>query len=111
MLTISGKIELIKFVSHPMVQFWLQFTQIPMVAIQSINSICDKFIWKSKVHKMSWEDVCKSKQEGGLSIRKFDDMTKAIVIIMVWKFLQGDSLWDKWMCNRYCKIQIFALQA
>lgn len=61
MLNISVRIEFVKTVIHPVVQFWLQFTHFSMTVIQRINSICANFIWKSKVHKMFWDDVCNLK--------------------------------------------------
>lgn len=48
----SGKIELVKTVIHPMVQFWLQFTQFSVGIIQRISYLCANFIWKSKAQKI-----------------------------------------------------------
>lgn len=61
-----------------------------MTVIKKINSICANFAWKSKVHKMNWDDICKPKQEGGLGLRKIEDMEKAVTIKLIWKFLQGE---------------------
>lgn len=94
-LNISGRIELVKTVIRPLIQFWMHLSQIPVSMIQRINSICADFIWKSKVHKMNWNDVCKCKQEGGLGINKLEDTAKAVAIKLVWKYLQGDTLWAR----------------
>lgn len=40
MLNISGRSELIKTVIYPMLQFWLQFTLIPVTITQRINYLC-----------------------------------------------------------------------
>lgn len=53
LLNISGRVELIKTVILPMIQFWLQLSQLPMVVKHKINSICANFIWKFKAHNMS----------------------------------------------------------
>lgn len=103
MLNISGRVELIKNIIHPMIQFWLRFTYFPLTVIQRINSLCANFLWKSKTHKMSWEDACKTKSEGGFGIRKIEDLSKAVVVNLLWKFINGESLWAKWTKNRYNK--------
>lgn len=92
MLNISGRIELVKTVIHPIIQFWMQFSQLPIAVTQRIKSICANFIWKSKAHKMCWDDVCKTKNEGGLGIRKNDEVAKAVAVKLIWKYVLGDSL-------------------
>lgn len=65
------------------------------------------FMWKFKSQKMSWDDVYKTKNKGGLGIRRLDDIAKEISIKLVQKFLQGDSLRAKWLKNKYCKNKNF----
>lgn len=52
---------------------------------------------------MSWDNVCKTKSEGGLGIKRIKDIAKATAVKMLWNFIQGDTLWGKWMHNKYCK--------
>lgn len=66
------------------------------------KALCANFIWKSKAHKMCWDDVCKSKNQGGLGIRKIKDIAKAVAVKLVWKFIQKESIWAKWMHSKYC---------
>jgi hypothetical protein len=107
MLNISGRTELIKTVIHPILQFWLQFTQFPVAIIQRINTLCANFLWKSKAHQMKWEEVCRTKSEGGFGIRKIEDISKAVATNLLWKFINCDSLWAKWTHNKYCKNENF----
>lgn len=51
---------------------------------------------------MSWDDVCKTKGEGGLGIKKLEDITKSTAIKLLWRFIQGESLWAKWIQNKNC---------
>lgn len=51
---------------------------------------------------MCWDDVCKTKGVGGLGIRKIDEVAKAIATKLLWSYIQGESLWAKWMHNKYC---------
>lgn len=52
-------------------------------------------------------DVCKTKEEGGIGIRKLEDVAKEINIKLVWKYLQQDGFWAKWVKNKYCKNKNF----
>lgn len=88
---------------YPIIQFWLQFSQFLVAIIQKINSICANFLWNSKAHKIYWDDVCKTKTEGGLGVRIIDEVTKAMAIKLLWNYINGDTLWAKWMQNKYCK--------
>lgn len=42
------------------------------------------------------------KSEVGLGIKRIEDIAKAIVVKLSWKFIQGDSPQEKWMHNKYC---------
>lgn len=85
----------------------MQLSQILMSMAHRINSSCANFLWKSKIHKLRWDDVCKPKNKGGLGIKSLDDTVKAVAIKLVWKFIQGDSLWAKWMHSKYCSTNNF----
>lgn len=52
---------------------------------------------------MNWDDVCKTKNEGGLGIKIIEDLAEAVAVKLTWNFLQEDSTWAKWMYNKYCK--------
>lgn len=52
---------------------------------------------------MCWDDVYKTKNEEGLGIRRIDEVAKAVAIKLLWNYITGDTLWEKWMQNKYCK--------
>ncbi|GKA39579.1 hypothetical protein Tco_0732130 [Tanacetum coccineum] len=61
------------------------------------------FLWcqgdmKRGKAKVSWEDVCLPKQEGGLGIRRLENFNVALMSTHVWKIVtRKDSLWVKWI--------------
>ncbi|KAL0288309.1 UNVERIFIED_CONTAM: hypothetical protein Sradi_7100700 [Sesamum radiatum] len=61
------------------------------------------FLWKgvagSGLAKVSWEQVCKPKDEGGLGIRRVMHMNHALILKQVWRILQEDSssIWVSWV--------------
>lgn len=100
-LNIHGMIELVKAVIYPMINYWMRFCQFPIVVINRLYSIGGNFSFKSKTHKMSWELAHKTKAEGVVGIKRLDDVAKAAAMKLVWKILQKNSLWAKWMYSTY----------
>ncbi|GJX83736.1 reverse transcriptase zinc-binding domain-containing protein [Tanacetum coccineum] len=48
--------------------------------------------------KVSWEDVCLCKQEGGHGIRRLENFNVALMSTHVWKIVtRKESLWVKWI--------------
>ncbi|KAL0439823.1 UNVERIFIED_CONTAM: hypothetical protein Slati_2465300 [Sesamum latifolium] len=49
--------------------------------------------------KVSWAQVCKPKEEGGLGIRRVLHMNQALMMKQVWRVLQEDtnSIWVAWV--------------
>ncbi|GJZ97902.1 cation/H(+) antiporter 24-like protein [Tanacetum coccineum] len=48
--------------------------------------------------KVTWEDVCIPKREGGLGIRRLEGFNKALISTHIWSLLlRKESLWVKWI--------------
>lgn len=73
----------------------MQICQVPNAIIHKIEQICANFLWQRKHHKINWQNVCKPKA-GGL-----DELDKAYAMKLAWVYLQQNSLWSKWLQNRY----------
>ncbi|KAL0444869.1 UNVERIFIED_CONTAM: hypothetical protein Slati_2209600 [Sesamum latifolium] len=62
-----------------------------------------KFLWQGSsgrgYAKVSWLQVCKSKEEGGLGIRRVVHMNQALMLKHLWRILQEDtqSIWVQWI--------------
>ena len=47
---------------------------------------------------VSWDNVCRPKSEGGLGIRKNDEVNRATITKLGWRILtDNDSIWVKIM--------------
>ncbi|KAL9661428.1 hypothetical protein QQ045_026252 [Rhodiola kirilowii] len=72
---------------------------LPKIVIHAVNAICAKFLWKGNCekkggHLVKWNDVCKSKEEGGLGLKNIERMNLAMVTNQIWgKYLGRASLW------------------
>ncbi|XP_021995747.1 uncharacterized protein LOC110892919 [Helianthus annuus] len=48
--------------------------------------------------KVSWNSICKPKYEGGLGLRRLQDVNKALMVSHIWSIItKRDSLWVQWI--------------
>lgn len=48
--------------------------------------------------KVSWEDLCFPKDEGGLGVRKLRESARVFALKLIWRlFTQSSSLWVSWV--------------
>lgn len=73
MLSIAGRVQLVRAVSFAIANYWLQCFPIPKTVIKRINTACKTFVWTcgnapSRKSSIAWKVVCKPKKKGGLNI-------------------------------------------
>ncbi|XP_043687745.1 uncharacterized protein LOC122638959 [Telopea speciosissima] len=74
LLSSTGKEVLLKSSALPMVNFASSHFKLPISLTDEISQASSNFFWeddsdKSKIHWVSWESMCRSKQKGGLGLR------------------------------------------
>lgn len=48
--------------------------------------------------RVSWENICKPKQEGGLGIRRLEEFQAVFELKRVWSFFsESGSIWVAWL--------------
>ncbi|XP_042045568.1 uncharacterized protein LOC121791808 [Salvia splendens] len=57
---------------------------------------------KRRTHWIAWEQICLPTTEGGLGIRKFEDVLKAFNVKLWWRVREQNSLWASHMYSKYC---------
>ncbi|XP_024005015.1 uncharacterized protein LOC112082148 [Eutrema salsugineum] len=76
--------------------------RLPKRCFYTIESMCSAFLWSGSPHdsskaKVSWNDVCRPKTEGGLGIRRMHDSSRVFALKLVWRlFTSPQSLWFSW---------------
>lgn len=68
-LSYAGKVQLITSVLQGVECFWLSMLPLPLGIIDRIYNICRSFMWTSRHPPISWANMCKPKEEGGLGFR------------------------------------------
>jgi mannosylglycoprotein endo-beta-mannosidase len=106
-LNFAGRLELIKTVIYGTISYWYLTYKFPISISKEIERICANFLWKGHLHSMRWEDVCKTKREGGFGLRSIQNLCDAAGVKKIWRLLNGNSMWSEWMLNKYLKQDCF----
>ena len=102
-LSFAGRLQLIGSVLYSTINFWMSAFRLPNQCIQEINSICTAFLWSGPVlsthkAKISWRDVCKPRDEGGLGLRNLTEANNVYCLKLIWRILSTrSSLWVRWI--------------
>lgn len=81
----------------------------PVSVINKLHKIfakifCDNATGLNNKHWVSWEAMCYPRNEEGLVLRSFQDISKALFAKLWWIFRTStSSLWVSFMWNKYCK--------
>ncbi|XP_075508005.1 uncharacterized protein LOC142544859 isoform X1 [Primulina tabacum] len=101
-LSYAGKLELIRSVIQGIECFWLSVLPVPNCVIDSIHSLCRKFVWPTKRPLIAWNTLCKPLADGGLGLKNLRAWNLALIAKTLWKIhLKKDNLWIKWINHIY----------
>lgn len=105
LLSIGGRLVLIKSVLAAMPIHLMSVLRIPALVLKKINSLMADFLWEgkhsSRIHWVNWRRICLPTSEGGLGILHLESMMKALQSRLAWSFVQGTSLWAKLLRKKY----------
>ncbi|KAL0292755.1 UNVERIFIED_CONTAM: hypothetical protein Sradi_6976200 [Sesamum radiatum] len=102
-LTFVGRTQLIRSVMSAMHNYWASIFLLPKAVIKEIKGRMRHFLWRGSSDrgyaKVSWDQVCKPKCEGGLGIRRVMHLNQALMLKHVWRLLREDrnSIWVQWV--------------
>ena len=105
-LSYAGRLQIIKSILFSIQIYWSMHFILPKRICKEIEQLLRNFLWtgteiKSSTHKVSWEDICCPKREGGLSIRRVEDWNKAAMMRHLWAVCSSqNSLWVQW-CHKF----------
>lgn len=73
-ISIGGRATLVQTNLSSIPLYWMSFLLLPKSIEMALRSICCSFLWggkdmENKVAWVRWEEMCKSKKEGGLGFR------------------------------------------
>jgi hypothetical protein len=85
----------------------MQTANIPASVCDEAEKICGDFIWGSttnqrKCHLVSWEKICRPKEEGGLGFKNLRMLNQAYIHKLAWQMVaEPNKLWVQVMRAKY----------
>ena len=107
-MSMAGRATLIQSTLSTIPYYTMQSTKLPRSTCDEIDRRNKEFLWgelegERKVHLVSWENVNKPKQEGGLGIKSTRQVNAAFLAKLVWRLLaEPKSLWSRLLRAKYC---------
>lgn len=99
----TRRLMLVKSVINSITNFWCSAFWLPKACIDIIDSMFSAFLWSGSPKdsikvKVSWREVCRPMEKGGLGVRKISDVSTVFSLKLIWRLLNGKmSLWADWM--------------
>ncbi|EOY25448.1 Uncharacterized protein TCM_016754 [Theobroma cacao] len=110
-LSPGGRITLLRSVLSSMPMYLLQVLKPPVVVIEKIERLFNSFLWgdsttDKRMHWVAWYKLTFPCSEGGLDIRRLNDVSDAFMMKLWWRFQTCDGLWTNFLKTKYCMGQI-----
>ncbi|KAL9993786.1 putative RNA-directed DNA polymerase [Helianthus debilis subsp. tardiflorus] len=104
LLSFVGRLQLILSVLSSIHIFWASVLILPARVVKELENRMRNFLWsqdgsfqKGKT-KVSWKTICQPKYEGGLGLRRIQDVNRALMVSHVWSIItKRESLWVQWI--------------
>lgn len=106
---LSGRATLVQSVSSTIPSYSMQTMLLPVSVCDRLDRLSRDFLWgdtleKKKIHLVKWDKVCKSKECGGLGIKKARKQNLALLSKLGWKVSnQDESLWANIFSDKYLR--------
>ncbi|PPR85759.1 hypothetical protein GOBAR_AA34933 [Gossypium barbadense] len=101
----TGKAQLVQAMWFHIKNYWAWHFLLPKQAIKLVNQMCMRFLWKGqnekvKVARVTWEQICKPKNGGGLILKDLASWNRHVGRhVMQLPLVQNSSWgWKKLMC-------------
>ncbi|KAL0413815.1 UNVERIFIED_CONTAM: hypothetical protein Sradi_1583200 [Sesamum radiatum] len=100
-LSSAARAQLLKLEMESLCIYWGTAFILPKGVIRTIESRFRSFLWKDGsgrgYAKVSWEQVCSSKEQGGLGLTNITAMNKALISRHLWMLI---ATHDRWAVGR-----------
>ncbi|KAL8496805.1 hypothetical protein ACS0TY_020472 [Phlomoides rotata] len=95
-LSLAGKVTLVKSVIQAIPTYLMTCFKIPKGILEKIESAIARFLWGQKgeekrVHWLRWDVLCKPKKKGGFGLRNLGNFNSALLAKQGWRLIQDDQ--------------------
>ncbi|KAL8498535.1 hypothetical protein ACS0TY_021749 [Phlomoides rotata] len=98
-ISFGGRIILLNAVLNSLPTYYLSFYRLPKHTLREIVKLQRDFLWGGgvngkKIPWVAWNDICKSKVDGGLGVKHLDLFNKSLLSKWAWLIrVEPNSLW------------------
>ena len=105
LLTMAGRVQLIKSVAQSMLLHCLSIYSWPISLIKDLERWMRNFLWSGDINQkklvtVAWHKVCKPLKEGGLGITSLSNINEAGNLKLCWEVIQSDLPWASFVRSR-----------
>ena len=103
----GGRATLIHSTLSSLPIYYLSLFRMPLKVCARLEKIQRQFLWGGsdqdrKIYLVRWAIVCMDKSKGGIVIKSFSKMNKALLSKWSWRFAnERNSLWRKVICSKF----------
>ena len=103
----AGRLTLIQSTLSSLPIYCLSLFRMPASICSRLEKIQREFLWSGgslakKTHLVNWKTVCSEKKKGGLGLRRFSILNKALMRKWCWRFAnERESLWRKVIRSKF----------
>ncbi|KAK1434366.1 hypothetical protein QVD17_00105 [Tagetes erecta] len=96
------RLQLLKAVISSMYVFWSSMLSLPTSTIKDLEAKMRLFLWNKNENgktksKVAWALVCRPISEGGLGIRRINDVNRSLMASHIWSIVtHRKSVWVEW---------------
>lgn len=97
-MSIIGRVQLVNSVISSMLVYTFHVYKWPKSLLNELSKLIRNFIWSGdvsyrKICTVSWKEVCKPRNEGGLAVKDPYLMNQASLLHLAWKLLTSNEPW------------------
>lgn len=106
-LSFAGRLTLTKSIIQVLPTYVMQSAFIPRHLCDEIDKSCRRFLWGESdnvrhLHTVSWSNICKPKEWGGLSLRAARNINQASLMKAAWDLTtKKEELWVEVIHSKY----------
>lgn len=106
LLSLMGKVQLVKSIIHGMFVYSLHVYAWPSSLLKSIDRWIRNFIWSANMLTknlciVAWKKLCCSYEEGGLNIRSIKSINEAAMLKLAYDLTTSDKHWARLIRARF----------
>lgn len=93
-----------------MVNFWSSVFALPKSFYAKVDALCAEFLRNNSTRpsagaRVSWADICRSKKEGGLGLRRLEEFDLVFRLEKFWNFFSNSGfLWVAWLSHNCLRV-------